>query len=217
MESQISQWIWTGILVLVLAGVAVATNSGIVAIAAGATALVAAWRSLRALWVVLLCLPFVSGCMQVSTRPGLQKLQLQSLGFTGHLGGGETKALPASVASALSADSDVVFRYEEKVTQHHSELPPALVIFLTSTAHLLGAPMGRDTVKASAELTILHGTREIGRYKGQAEVSRLYGLYYGSTMVDLENEARRQVRAVVDETLFQNARQIAAAVRALQP
>jgi hypothetical protein len=67
--------------------------------------------------------------------------------------------------------------------------------------HLLGVPTGRDEVKAYGELAVTRGDRELGRYRGEATASRIYGLYYGASMLALEDEARTAVKRVVDQAL----------------
>jgi hypothetical protein len=216
MDSKNAMRVTAGLFALTLACAAVPLGSGLAAVAAVAMALVVAIWHPRGARVALLVMPLL-GCTQLTTRPALQHLQPRALGFTGRLASGDGNGLPRSVAGALDSTSDVVFRYEEKAAQNHSELPALLVVFITGTVHLLGVPMGSDEVTASAELTIVHGSQQIARYEGEARVSRLYGLYYGSTLSTLEDEARTQVRQIIDEALYQKAEQLAAALRAPQP
>jgi len=98
----------------------------------------------------------------------------------------------------------------EQVKQGHYTVPVALGL-VTSPAILLGAPLGQYTVNAKAHLLITDESgREIGKYDAQAEVSRWYGLYYGSGFRDLEREARQAVRRVIDEALYRDATRLQA-------
>jgi len=206
-----------GALALVtLAAIGVGSASGLALGVLAVAAAAGARRPVGSSGIVVLAMSLV-GCMQTATRPPLEHVQARPLGLTGRVEGEHARGLPLSLERAASSTTDVVFRYDERVVHDHSELPPALMILLTSPLHLLGVPTGRDTVTASAELTVLRGPREIGRYEGDATVSRIYGLYYGSTLRELEDRARVEVRRVIDEALYKNADHLAAATDGTQP
>ena len=131
------------------------------------------------------------------------------LGVVAHLAEGSAAALPAAVAAALDPKSDLAFRYRERAHQDDNEVPVALALIL-SPIFLLGVPTGSYTVTVSAELSVSRGSHEMARYQAEAVASRLYGLYYGSTLRELEAQARTQVRRVIDETLYLNADKLAA-------
>lgn len=159
---------------------------------------------------MLLCL--LTGCVSVTTRPALERIQARPLGFAARLVEGNVKALPSAVAAAMDPASDVSFRYTERAHQADNEVPVVLVLIL-SPVYLMGVPTGSYSVTAFAELAVSRGSREIARYQAEAKVSRLYGLYYGSTLRDLEDQARAQVRVAINDALYRNAEQLATATR----
>jgi len=201
---------------VVAAAIAVSTASGAAIAATAVGAVIGLGRLTRGAITITLALA-LAGCMQTATRPTLEHVRARPLGVTGRVEGEHPRGLPLSLTRVASSGSDVVFRYDESVEHDHSELPPLLVVLVTSPLHLLGMPTGRDAVTASAELTVLRGAREIGHYAGDARVSQVYGLYYGSTLRKLEDRARAEVRRVIDEALYKNADNLAVAIDEPQP
>ncbi len=164
-----------------------------------------------------LLLAVTMGCASVvTTDPTLQNVAARPLGFKGRLAGGARGELPPLVASALDPVADVVFTYDERITQRHDELP-FVIMMLTGTFHLLGVPSGRDEVSARAELTVTRRDREIGRYRAEAKASQTYGLYYGADVLALEDQARTAVRRAIDEALSGDAARLTSRVDSPQP
>jgi hypothetical protein len=163
----------------------------------------------RWLWATPLLLCILAGCTTLTTRPPLTQVEPRPLGIVAHLTEGSAAALPAAVAAALDPKSDLAFRYQERAHQDDNEVPGALVL-IVSPIFLLGVPTGSYTVTVSAELTVSRGSHEVARYQAAAVASRLYGFYYGSTLRELEAQARTQVRRAIDETLYLNADKLAA-------
>ena len=160
------------------------------------------------LWATPVLLCILAGCTTLTTRPPLAQVEPRPLGVVAHLAEGNAATLPAAVAAALDPKSDLAFRYQERAHQDDNEAPVALVLIL-SPIFLLGVPTGSYTVRVSAELTVSRGSHEVTRYQAEAVASRLYGLYYGSTLRELEAQARTQVRRVIDEALYVNADKLA--------
>ena len=167
---------------------------------------------MRTSFILLLLGVGALGCTPaITTQPPLQHVGIPALGFKGRLAGDHRMAVPASVAAALDPGADVVFTYDERITQSHDELPVVLMLF-TSTLHLLGVPTGRDEVQAHADLTVSRHERELGRYRADAAASQIYGLYYGADTLELENQARAAVRRAVDEALYADTARLRAGI-----
>lgn len=195
---------------------AIVLNSASLGIAAAVAAFLATRHGTRTTLAALLLTTTVGCASVVTTQPALRNRETRSLGFKGRLAGDASRGLPASVTAALDPTSDVLFTYDERITQAHNELPFVVMLF-AATFHLLGVPTGRDEVKAHAELMITRSGREIGRYRGEAEASRIYGLYYGASMLELEDEARKAVRQIIDEALYDDTGRLTLRVDAPQP
>jgi hypothetical protein len=152
----------------------------------------------------------LAGCTQVRTQPPIEGVQGRSLGLQGRLADSDPSRLPPAVASALADSSSMVFKYSEQATHDHYTVPVALGL-ITSPFILLGAPLGQYTVNAKAELLVTDDSgRQLGKYDGEAQVSRWYGLYYGSGYRELEGDARQAVRRVIDEALYRDATRLQA-------
>jgi hypothetical protein len=206
----------TMVMAIGLGCAAIVLNSATLGIAAAVAAFLATKRRARETLAALLLAATLGCATVVTTQPALRNIETHPVGLKGRLAGDAGRGLPASVAAALDPTSDVIFTYDERVTQIHDEIPIPVMLF-TSTFHLLGVPTGRDEVKAHAELIVARGTREIGRYNGEAEASRIYGLYYGASMLELEDEARKAVRLLIDEALFDDTARLTRQVDASQP
>lgn len=183
---------------------AIATASTLPALAALVAAGFAGRRRARHGLLLLVAAGAVGCAPAVTTRPGLRGLEIRPLPVAGRLLGDANRGLPSTLAGALDPGSPVSFSYDERISQAHEELPFVVMLF-TSTIHLLGVPTGRDEVKAEALLTIQRDDREVARYRAEAAASQTYGLYYGASMVALEDEARTAVRRVIDEAVSDDA------------
>jgi hypothetical protein len=115
--------------------------------------------------------------------------------------------LPDGVRSVLDESAPLAVRYREEVAHGHWEVPFG-VVFAVPIVFLF-APMGGYQVTAHAVLEANDSVAEVGRYEATAEVSRSYGIFYGSTFHELEQEARASARRVVDREVCNDAERLA--------
>ncbi len=137
---------------------------------------------------------------------------VKPLPFTGRLIQGDPDKLPSSVAASLSANSPVTFTYREQLTHDEYHVPLAVSAFDPVT--YVGAPLGDYGVTAFAVLTIARGDAVLGDYQAKSYVSKSYNLYSEPTHRELEDAARRAVRAKLDAQLAHDAPRLAQAARA---
>lgn len=194
----------------------IALSSAALGVAAVAALWIFARRHAHARVAVLLLATTVGCASVVTTDPVLRNVAAQPLGFKGRVADGARGPFPAMVTSALDPAADVVFGYDERITQSHDELP-FVVMMITGTVHLLGVPTGRDQVSARADLTLTRGDRELGRYRAEAKASQTYGLYYGADVLALEDQARAAVRRAIDEALSDDAVRLMARIASPKP
>jgi hypothetical protein len=135
-----------------------------------------------------------------------------ALPFKGKLIDGDPARLPPAVAAALSDSGPIGFNYREELTHDHYTVPLALSAIDPMT--YVGYPLGNYGVTAFASLAITDGPRVLGDYTAKVHVSRDYTLYYQPTYVELERDARAQVREKIDEQLYRDANHLAQAARA---
>jgi hypothetical protein len=133
------------------------------------------------------------------------------LPFKGHLVQGDPDGLPPAVAAALSPTAPVAFAYREELTHDHYTVPLALSAFDPLT--YFGYPLGNYGVTAFGSLAITDGARVLGDYTAKAHVSRDYTLYYQPTYLELERQARAEVRRQIDEQLYRDAAHLAQAAQ----
>jgi hypothetical protein len=134
---------------------------------------------------------------------------VRPLPFTGRLTQGDPDELPPSVAASLSANSPLTFVYREQLTHDEYHVPLAVSAFDPVT--YVGAPLGDYGVTAFANLTITRGDAVLGDYQAKAYVSKSYNLYAEPTHRELEDAARRAVRAKLDAQLARDAPRLAKA------
>jgi hypothetical protein len=134
----------------------------------------------------------------VTTTPALTNSGPCSLPFRGHLVDSDPSELPPSLTAALADSGNVTLRYREAVEHRHEHVPEGLALIL-GIPFLLGVPLGTDGVSAHATLSAAVDGRSPTPYRADADVSRRYGLYYGSTFKELDREARRVARQAIDE------------------
>jgi hypothetical protein len=135
-----------------------------------------------------------------------------ALPFKGKLIDGDPTDLPPAVAGALSDSGPIGFNYREELTHDHYTVPLALSAFDPLT--YVGYPLGNYGVTAFASLAITDGPRVLGDYTAKVHVSRDYTLYYQPTYLELERDARAQVREKIDEQLNRDANRLAQAAQA---
>ncbi len=135
-----------------------------------------------------------------------------ALPFKGKLIDGDPADLPPAVAGALSDSGPIGFNYREELTHDHYTVPLALSAFDPLT--YVGYPLGNYGVTAFASLAITDGPRVLGDYTAKVHVSRDYTLYYQPTYLELERDARAQVREKIDEQLNHDASRLAQAAQA---
>lgn len=132
---------------------------------------------------------------------------VKPLPFTGRLIQGDPDELPPTVAASLSANSPVTFVYREQLTHDEYHIPLAVSAFDPVT--YVGAPLGDYGVTAFATLTISRGDAVLGDYQAKSYVSKSYNLYSEPTHRELEDAARRAVRAKLDAQLARDAPRLA--------
>lgn len=136
---------------------------------------------------------------------------VRPLPFTGRLTQGDPDELPPLVAASLAANSPVTFVYREQLTHNEYHVPLALSAFDPVT--YIGAPLGDYGVTAFATLTISRGDTVLGDYQAKVFVTESYSLYSEPTHREVEDAARRAVRAKLDDQLARDTPRLARAVR----
>ncbi len=132
------------------------------------------------------------------------------LPFKGRLVDGDPNELPPAVALSLSQTSAVTFAYREEFSHDEYHIP--LIVSAFDPVTYIGAPLGDYGVTAFASLSISEGDRVLGDYTAKAHVTRSYSLYSEPTHQELERAARVAVRDRIDQKLYHDAAQLAAAV-----
>src|SRR5262249_57391422 len=100
------------------------------------------------------------------------------------------------------------YREEESHDEKHDPMiserfaPLRYLASVFDVAAYSGRPVGERSVTMFAELTITRGDRVLADYVAQSTVSKSYTLYHEPTHRELENEAREQVRAQIDQKLY---------------
>jgi hypothetical protein len=138
-----------------------------------------------------------------------------SLPFKGHLAQGDPADLPPAVAAALSPTAPVAFLYREELTHDHYTVP--LVVSAFDPLTYAGYPLGRYGVTAFGELAITDGSRVLGDYTAKVRVARNYTLYYQPTYLELERQARAEVRQKIDQQLYRDSSRLAQAAQSPPP
>ena len=77
--------------------------------------------------------------------------------------------------------------------------------------------LGDYGVTAFASLSIVDGDRVVRDYTAKAHVTKSYSLYSEPTHQELERAARTAVRKTIDQKLYRDAAQLAAAVASHGP
>lgn len=147
--------------------------------------------------------------MQAQSDVGQPATAPVALPFKGRLIDGGPQDLPPAVAAALSSSGTVAFNYREELTHDHYTVPLAVSAFDPLT--YFGYPLGNYGVTAFASLGISQGDRVLGNYTAKVHLSRNYTLYYQPTYLELERDARRQVREKIDEQLYRDSAHLAEA------
>ena len=132
------------------------------------------------------------------------------LPFQGRLIDGNPAELPPAVALSLSRNSAVTFAYREELSHDEYHIP--LIISAFDPVTYAGAPLGDYGVTAFASLSIVEGDRVLGDYTAKAHVTKSYSLYSEPTHQELEHAARIAVRDRIDQKLYRDAAQLAAAI-----
>jgi hypothetical protein len=156
----------------------------------------------------------LSGCavQQPNLPPLTAPAPAQALPFKGRLVSGDPDELPPAVALSLSSTAHVTFSYQEELT--HDEYHVPLAFSAIDPVTYIGAPLGDYGVTASATLSIFDGDRVLGDYTAKAHVSKSYNLYAEPTHRELELAARAAVRDRIDQKLAADMDRLAAAANA---
>ena len=164
--------------------------------------------------LVAATLLFACGIQQTNIAPQTAERQVpepvRSLPFKGRLIDGDPGELPPAVALSLSQDSHVTFSYREELSHDEYHIP--LVVSAFDPVTYVGAPLGDYGVTAFASLSIIEGDQVLGDYTAKAHVTKSYNLYSEPTHQGLEQAARLAVREKIDQKLYHDAPQLAAAV-----
>jgi hypothetical protein len=160
----------------------------------------------------LLAATSVIGCTvrQPAVAPTQAATPAHPLPFKGRLVDGNPNELPPAVALSLSQTSIVTFAYREEVSHDEYHIP--LIVSAFDPVTYIGAPLGDYGVTAFASLSIVEGDRVLGDYTAKAHVTKSYSLYSEPTHQELERAARIAVRDRIDQKLYHDAAQLAAAV-----
>lgn len=159
-------------------------------------------------WTLLAVLSAALGCTQLATQPPLVAGEPCHLAFKARVIDSTPAQLPAGIRSVLEESAVLGVRYREEVAHAHWEVPTGAVLVL-SPVFLLGAPMGEYRVSVHGALDASDAQGELARYEAVSEVSRKYGLVYGSTFHELEQEARDGARRVIDQEVCNDSRRLA--------
>jgi hypothetical protein len=137
------------------------------------------------------------------------------LPFKGRLIEGDPGDLPPAVVTALAPDAELSFAYHENLTHDEYHIPLVLSAFDPGT--YVGAPLGDYAVTAFASLTITRGDTVLGNYTAKVRVAKSYSIYSEPTHREVEEAARAEVRARIDERLYSDANRVAALIAAPAP
>ncbi|MGD0289263.1 MAG: hypothetical protein ABSC63_06370 [Candidatus Binataceae bacterium] len=167
--------------------------------------------------VALLASTVVLGCtiQQPNLAPQVAEAPAQPLPFKGRLIDGDPSELPPAVAMSLSHTSTVTFAYREELSHDEYHIP--LIVSAFDPVTYVGAPLGDYGVTAFASLSIVDGDRVVRDYTAKAHVTKSYSLYSEPTHQELERAARTAVRKTIDQKLYRDAAQLAAAVASHGP
>ncbi|MHB8384587.1 MAG: hypothetical protein ACYDC3_19885 [Candidatus Binataceae bacterium] len=169
-------------------------------------------KSLR--WMSALALAVAAGgCAAQAAgvrEPPIVPATVEALPFRGRLVEGDPSELPQAVAMSLSDTSPIQFSYREELTHDEHHIPLWLTALAPGT--YLGAPLGWYHVTAFATLSITNNNSVIGHYTAKALVSRSYTIYSEPTHVELEHDARAEVRDKIDAQLAFDRNRLAGAL-----
>ena len=136
-----------------------------------------------------------------------------ALPFKGRLASGDPRELPPAVAMSLSPASSITFQYREELSHDEYHIP--LYVTALDPVTYFGAPLGDYGITAFASLTIIGPDgKVIGDYTRRAYVSKSYSLYSEPTHRELEDAARAEVRAKIDQSLYADCDRLAQALAA---
>jgi hypothetical protein len=142
------------------------------------------------------------------THPAAPNPQAQSAGDAAPLPPGPW-APPASLAPLINAPG-VKVSYREQMAHDHYTIPMWQTAF--DPRVYMGSPLGRYGVTAFATVSITRGDEVLGDYTAKVHVEQNYGMYYGPTYMQLEREARGQVRKQLDNELLHDRSKLLSAL-----
>lgn len=154
--------------------------------------------------------PLACAIQQPNLAPQVTEMSARPLPFKGRLIDSDPSEVPPAVALSLSHTSTITFAYREELSHDEYHIP--LIVSAFDPVTYVGAPLGDYGVTAFASLSILDGDRILGDYTAKAHVTKSYSLYSEPTHQELERAARSAVRATIDQKLYRDAAQLAAAV-----
>jgi hypothetical protein len=121
---------------------------------------------------------------------------------------------PAALAAVVGAPG-VEVSYREEMTHDHYTVPMWQTAF--DPRVYMGKPLGRYGVTAFATVSITRGDQVLGDYTAKVHVERNYGMYYGPTYMQLEREARGEVRKRLDDELLRDRTKLLGALNSSAP
>lgn len=153
--------------------------------------------------------PLACAIQQPTIAPDVAETPARPLPFKGKLIDGDPNEVPPIIAMSLSHTSTITFAYREEVSHDEYHIP--LLVSAFDPVTYIGAPLGDYGVTAFASLSIVDGDRILGDYTAKAHVTKSYSLYSEPTHQELERAARKAVRASIDQKLYRDSAQLAAA------
>jgi hypothetical protein len=154
------------------------------------------------------------GCVTMRSAPSTPEL-VSPLPFKGRLLGVPRAEAPPEIAASISNSSPIVFSYREELSHEHHTVP--MVLSALNPLTYLGASTGTTGATAFADLSISNGDRVIGDYTAAVHATADYSIYSGKTYLELDREARAQVRREIDDKVYADldrlTREIAASGR----
>jgi hypothetical protein len=151
------------------------------------------------------------GCVTMRSAPPTPEVALE-LPFKGRLLGVPSAQAPPAIAASISCSSSIIFSYREELSHEHHTVP--MVLSALNPLTYLGAPTGTTGVTAFADLSISDGDRVIGDYTAAVHATADYSIFSGESYLELDREARAQVRREIDDKVIADldrlTRQIAA-------
>jgi len=152
--------------------------------------------------------PRIPDAAAAALAPGAPPARLP---FKAHLAEGDRAELPPAVAASLAPESPITVAYREQLI--HQERHVSLLKSAFDPATYIGAPLGDYGVAAFATLTIMRGDVLLGHYTARSYESKSYSLYAEPTHRELDDAARRDVRAKIDAAIAADNARLAAAAR----